>query len=54
MGEHLDLGLERLRELAGTLAREPVDAFCDQLLSGLPTTGLDDIAVLALRRPGDD
>ncbi|WP_326644524.1 SpoIIE family protein phosphatase [Nonomuraea fuscirosea] len=54
MGEHLDLGLERLRELAQTLAREPVDAFCDRLLSGLPTTGLDDIAVLALRRPGPD
>ncbi|MCF6470041.1 PAS domain S-box protein [Nonomuraea sp. MG754425] len=50
-GEHLDLGLERLRRLAGTLAGEPIDTFCDNLLSGLPTTGLDDIAVIALRLP---
>ncbi|NJP95633.1 SpoIIE family protein phosphatase [Nonomuraea sp. FMUSA5-5] len=50
-GEHLDRGLERLRRLAGTLAAEPIDAFCDNLLSGLPTTGLDDIAVIALRLP---
>ncbi|WP_326643919.1 SpoIIE family protein phosphatase [Nonomuraea fuscirosea] len=50
-GEHLDTGLERLRQLAETLAREPVEKFCDKLLSGLPTTGLDDIAVIALRLP---
>ncbi|MFC5834572.1 SpoIIE family protein phosphatase [Nonomuraea insulae] len=52
-GEHLDRGLERLRRLAESLAREPVERFCDQLLSGLPTTGLDDIAVIALRLPGE-
>jgi PAS domain S-box-containing protein len=52
-GEHLDLGLERLRRLAGSLADEPIDAFCDNLLSGLPTTGLDDIAVIALRLPAE-
>ncbi|UBU17920.1 SpoIIE family protein phosphatase [Nonomuraea gerenzanensis] len=50
-GEHLDQGLERLRRMAEPLAGQPVDKFCDQLLSGLPTTGLDDIAVIALRLP---
>ncbi|NUP77502.1 MAG: SpoIIE family protein phosphatase [Nonomuraea sp.] len=53
-GEHLDDGLERLRRLAASLAEEPVDTFCDRLLSELPTTGLDDIAILALRLPGED
>ncbi|MEV4476269.1 SpoIIE family protein phosphatase [Nonomuraea salmonea] len=52
-GENLDDGLERLRLLAGSLARCPVERFCDQVLSGLPTTGLDDIAVIALRLPPD-
>ncbi|MGW0803395.1 SpoIIE family protein phosphatase [Nonomuraea sp. NPDC002799] len=51
--EHLDRGLRRLRELAETLADEPVERFCDQLLGGLPTTGLDDIAVIALRLPDE-
>ncbi|GAA2212644.1 hypothetical protein GCM10009850_081060 [Nonomuraea monospora] len=50
-GEHLDRGLDRLRRMAEPLAGQPVDKFCDQLLSGLPTTGLDDIAVIALRLP---
>ncbi|MEW9552841.1 SpoIIE family protein phosphatase [Nonomuraea sp. NPDC050783] len=50
-GEHLDRGLERLRLAAERLADRPVDKFCDQLLSRLPTTGLDDIAVIALRLP---
>ncbi|GAA2211999.1 hypothetical protein GCM10009850_074610 [Nonomuraea monospora] len=50
-GEHLDLGLQRLRRLAEQLADEPVDKFCDQLLSAMPITGLDDIAVMALRLP---
>ncbi|QFG22291.1 SpoIIE family protein phosphatase [Actinomadura sp. WMMB 499] len=48
-GEHLDIGLERLRERASALARDPLDTFCDTLLDGLPTTGTDDIAVIALR-----
>ncbi|GAA2213698.1 hypothetical protein GCM10009850_091610 [Nonomuraea monospora] len=52
-GEHLDRGLERLRRLAGSLADEPIDAFCDNLLSGLPTSGQDDIAVIALRLPAE-
>ncbi|MER6508367.1 SpoIIE family protein phosphatase [Nonomuraea sp. NPDC001636] len=50
-GEHLDLGLERLRRVAESLAAEPLESFCDQVLSGLPSTGLDDIAVIALRLP---
>ncbi|RSN04886.1 serine/threonine protein phosphatase [Nonomuraea sp. WAC 01424] len=50
-GEHLDLGLGRLRRVAESLAAEPVDTFCDHLLSALPFTGLDDIAVMALRLP---
>ncbi|MEV0621376.1 SpoIIE family protein phosphatase [Nonomuraea sp. NPDC050404] len=50
-GEHLDRGLERLREMAESLAEQPLDRFCDQLLAELPTTGLDDIAVIALRLP---
>ncbi|WP_052423134.1 SpoIIE family protein phosphatase [Nonomuraea candida] len=50
-GEHLDEGLERLRRLAESAADEPVDRFCDQMVSGLPISGLDDIAVIALRVP---
>ncbi|QYC40973.1 Phosphoserine phosphatase RsbP [Nonomuraea coxensis DSM 45129] len=50
-GEHLDRGLERLRLAAERFADRPVDSFCDALLSELPTTGLDDIAVMALRLP---
>ncbi|MEU4515313.1 SpoIIE family protein phosphatase [Nonomuraea wenchangensis] len=50
-GEHLDRGLERLRLAAERLAARPVDAFCDALLDDLPTSGLDDIAVMALRLP---
>ncbi|MEV4176615.1 SpoIIE family protein phosphatase [Nonomuraea sp. NPDC049709] len=50
-GEHLDRGLERLRSLAESVADEPADRFCDTVVSGLPTSGLDDIAVIALRLP---
>lgn len=48
-GEVLDEGLNRLRRLASTLAHSPLDDFCDGLLGNLPTTGTDDIALLALR-----
>lgn len=50
-GENIDDGLERLRRLACSLARCSLERFCDQVLSSLPTTGLDDIAVIALRLP---
>ncbi|MFG1613210.1 SpoIIE family protein phosphatase [Nonomuraea wenchangensis] len=53
-GEHLDRGLERLRSAAECVADQSPDKFCDHLLSALPTTGLDDIAVIAVRTPHHD
>ncbi|MFG2075606.1 SpoIIE family protein phosphatase [Nonomuraea maritima] len=50
-GEHLDQGLERLRRDCAALAREPVDTFCDTLLTQLPTAIKDDIAMIAVRLP---
>ncbi|MET9295331.1 SpoIIE family protein phosphatase [Streptomyces sp. NPDC003077] len=50
--EDLDQGLERLRRRAAALAREPLDRFCDALLSPPVGTGYDDIAMIALRLPG--
>ncbi|PZG07985.1 SpoIIE family protein phosphatase [Nonomuraea aridisoli] len=49
-GEHLDVGLERLRRGAASLAREPLDDFCDKLLQ-LPMAYKDDIAMIAVRLP---
>ncbi|CAM5265875.1 PP2C family protein-serine/threonine phosphatase [Streptomyces avidinii] len=49
--EHLDTGLERLRQHAAALAREDVPTFLDELLAGLAQDSSDDIAVLALRLP---
>jgi PAS domain S-box-containing protein len=50
-GESLDRGLERLRRNAAALAREPVGALCDALVTTTPATGRDDIALIALRLP---
>ncbi|QKG21600.1 SpoIIE family protein phosphatase [Actinomadura verrucosospora] len=50
-GEHLDEGLTRLRDEAGRLARRSLPAFCDGLLTRLPTAGIDDMAMIALRVP---
>ncbi|MFV2175880.1 SpoIIE family protein phosphatase [Actinomadura sp. LOL_016] len=50
--EHLDTGLDRLREQASALVGDPLETFCDTLLDALPTTGTDDIAVIALRLAG--
>ncbi|MFI0424684.1 SpoIIE family protein phosphatase [Spongiactinospora sp. 9N601] len=50
-GEHLDVGLARLCDHATALATEPLDSFCEELVTGLPTTGKDDIAAIALRLP---
>lgn len=50
-GEDLDRGLDRLRRYADTLADEPLDRFCDGLLTGMPVTGEDDIALIAVRVP---
>ncbi|MER6734559.1 hypothetical protein [Streptomyces puniciscabiei] len=51
-GEPLDHGLTRLRRHAAALAREPLDVFCDELLTGPAQHSADDIALLALRLPG--
>lgn len=54
-GENLTQGIERLCAQAGLLAHRPLAAFCKGLLTDLPTTDTDDIAVIALRTrdPGD-
>jgi PAS domain S-box-containing protein len=53
-GEHLDAGLDRLRRQASALAHRPLELLCDGLLDELPTTGTDDIAIIAVRVPGPD
>ncbi|TDQ54183.1 PP2C family protein-serine/threonine phosphatase [Actinorugispora endophytica] len=53
-GELLDRGMARLRQQAALLAREPVDAFCDGILAGMPTVPEDDVVLLALRVPQAD
>ncbi|WP_049563966.1 SpoIIE family protein phosphatase [Nonomuraea sp. SBT364] len=53
-GESLDTGLARLLDHATSLARAPLDEFCDELLSRMPLSGEDDVAVIALRLPGED
>ncbi|MGW5433047.1 SpoIIE family protein phosphatase [Streptomyces sp. NPDC004059] len=51
-GESLDAGLTRLRQHAAAPAREPLPAFCDELLAGLLTERYpDDVALLTLRLP---
>jgi PAS domain S-box-containing protein len=50
-GEHLDVGLERLRGYAAALARQPVEVFCDELLARMPLAKKDDIAMIAVRLP---
>jgi serine phosphatase RsbU (regulator of sigma subunit) len=47
--EGLGRGLARLRQHAAALAREPLEAFCDELLSGLADDGSDDVAMIAVR-----
>ncbi|MEI7031735.1 GAF domain-containing SpoIIE family protein phosphatase [Streptomyces pratensis] len=47
--EGLDRGLARLRQHAAALAREPLEAFCDELLTGLADDGTDDVAMIAVR-----
>ncbi|MCO5968385.1 SpoIIE family protein phosphatase [Actinoallomurus soli] len=48
-GESLDDSLNRLRRHTATLARAPLDVFCDELLIGLGAHSADDIALLAVR-----
>ena len=50
-GEEIGQGLERLRLAAAEAVAEPLDAFCDLLLSRPGADGRDDIALIALRVP---
>ncbi|MEU7882680.1 SpoIIE family protein phosphatase [Microbispora bryophytorum] len=50
-GEDLGEGLERLRRSAEPLACEPLGRFCDELLTGMPVAGEDDVAMIAVRVP---
>lgn len=50
-GEDLNRGLDRLRRHAESLAGEPLNGFCDELLTSMPMTGEDDVALIALRVP---
>ncbi|MEU4893385.1 GAF domain-containing SpoIIE family protein phosphatase [Streptomyces sp. NPDC044780] len=47
--ESLDQGLTRLRQHTAALSREPLDTFCDELLTGLAADTSDDAALLAVR-----
>jgi PAS domain S-box-containing protein len=48
-GEHLDTSLDRLRRHASVLGSRPLEDLCDGLLDDMPTTGTDDIAMIAVR-----
>ena len=51
----LDAGRDRLRDVAASLAGQPLEALCDGLLAGLLTDGADDdVAVLAVRAHRED
>ncbi len=48
----IDHGLDRLRRHAASLARRPLDSFCDALLDQVrPSDNDDDVAMIALRTP---
>lgn len=49
--ETFDDGMTRLRQHAAALSREPLETFCDELMSGLGDASTDDIALLAVRIP---
>ncbi|TQK50927.1 serine phosphatase RsbU (regulator of sigma subunit) [Streptomyces sp. SLBN-118] len=49
--EDLDRGGARLRQHAAALAQEPLESFCDELLSGLAEASNDDVALIAVRIP---
>ncbi|HEY6740554.1 MAG TPA: SpoIIE family protein phosphatase, partial [Actinopolymorphaceae bacterium] len=48
-GEDIEVGLNRLRDKAASLAGEPVDLFCDNLLADFRLTRQDDVAMIAVR-----
>ncbi|MGI5403915.1 PP2C family protein-serine/threonine phosphatase [Streptomyces sp. CA-135486] len=49
--EILDRGAARLRQHAAALAQEPLESFCDELLTGLAQASSDDVALIAVRIP---
>ena len=53
-GEDLDRGLARLRRHAATLAREPLEDLCGELLRALAPDSADDVALIAVRTPTAD
>jgi len=53
-GEHLDVGLRRLRTTAARLAHLPLQDLCDQLLQQLAKASEDDVALLAIRAHRED
>ncbi|MFD8708550.1 SpoIIE family protein phosphatase [Kitasatospora sp. NPDC059648] len=50
-GRTLDDGLGRLRQHAAALAHRPLPSFTDQLLRRVQPSGIDDVALLAVRTP---
>lgn len=50
--ESLQQSLERLREHAATWVAEPLERFCDELLTQPSESSSDDIALIAVRVPG--
>lgn len=50
-GEDIGRGFTRLRQHTASLAGEPLETFCDELLVRLTDGHFDDIAILALRVP---
>lgn len=48
---NIEDALSRLRELAATLAQQPVESFCDTLIGELAAHPGDDVCLLALRTP---
>ncbi|MFF4568298.1 PP2C family protein-serine/threonine phosphatase [Streptomyces sp. NPDC001410] len=52
-GQDIDTGLGDLAEQAASLARAPLDDLCDALVPRSGQVFDDDVAVLALRTPGD-
>ena len=53
-GEHLGVGLERLRHAAARLADLELEAMCDALLAELAGPAEDDVALLAIRTHPQD
>jgi serine phosphatase RsbU (regulator of sigma subunit) len=53
-GEHLTRGLDRLQQVARTLAGLPLDELCDRLIAELAGGSEDDVALLAVRAHPED